>query len=181
MAVFLGLTVAMTYGAADFFGGLAAKRASNWSVVVATQCVGLVGIAALVLVDGTPLPAGGDLAYGAAASCVGVVGVGLLYLGLARGPMGVVAPITATGAAVVPVAWALLEGERPSPVALVGVGVALVAVGLIAREAAPEEHAESTRIAPSTLAAAIAAGIAFGAFFILLTHASEDSGFWPIF
>jgi drug/metabolite transporter (DMT)-like permease len=179
MAVFLGLAVAASYGAADFCGGLASKRATAWSVVLAAQCVGLAGIGLLVLIDWTPAPPAADLLLGAAASCIGVIGVGLLYFGLARGPMGVVAPITGVGAAVVPVAWGLIRGERPGVVALLGVAIALVAVVLVSY--APGGEADPVRADRMTLGAAVAAGLAFGVFFVLLSHTGDDAGFWPIF
>ncbi|HEX6313057.1 MAG TPA: DMT family transporter [Acidimicrobiia bacterium] len=179
MAVFLGLAVAVSYGAADFCGGVASKRAAAWSVVLGAQYVGLVGIGLLLVLDGTPRPLSADLLLGAVASCVGVLGVGLLYFGLARGPMGVVAPITGVGSAVVPVGWGLLRGERPGPAALVGVAVALVAVVLVSHTRTGAD--DPTKPARVTLAAAVAAGVAFGVFFVLLSHTGDDSGFWPIF
>jgi uncharacterized membrane protein len=179
MAVFLGLAVAASYGAADFCGGLASKRAAAWSVVLGAQYVGFAGIGLLLLVDRTAAPPAGDLLIGAAASCVGVVGVGLLYIGLARGPMGVVAPITGVGAAIVPVGWGLIRGERPGIAALFGVVVALVAVVLVSY--APGGEDDPDRADRLTLAAAVGAGLAFGVFFVLLSHTGDDSGFWPIF
>ncbi len=180
MAVFLGVAVAAAYGAADFFGGLASKRATSWSVTLVAQYVGMAGVAILLLVDRGASPTGGDLFLGAAASTVGVAGVGLLYLGLARGPMGVVAPITAVGAAIVPVAWGLIRGERPGVAALVGVAVALAAVVLIARSPGGATADEPAAIARSTLVLSIVAGLAFGLVFILLSHTGDDSGFWPL-
>lgn len=180
MAVFLGLAVAASYGAADFFGGLASKRATSWSVVLLAQYVGLAFLTLLLLADRHASPTGADLVLGAAASSVGVIGVGLLYLGLARGPMGVVAPITAVGSAVVPVAWGLLSGERPAVLALAGVGLALVAVVLVARTTDEETVPATARIARSTLVVAVAAGLAFGMVFVLLSHTGDDSGFWPL-
>lgn len=175
----LGLAVAATYGAADFCGGLASKRATAWSVVLASQYVGFAAVALLVLVDGAPRPPGADLLLGVAASCAGVIGVGLLYFGLARGPMGVVAPITAVGSAVVPSTWGLVQGERPGVLALAGVAVALVAVVLISRT--PGGRDDPARPAGTTLAAAVGAGGAFGVFFVFLSHTGDESGFWPIF
>ena len=180
MAVFLGLAVAASYGAADFFGGLASKRATSWSVVLLAQYVGLAVLTLLLLADRDASPTGADLLLGAAASSVGVVGVGLLYLGLARGPMGVVAPITAVGSAVVPVAWGLVSGERPAVLALAGVGLALVAVVLVARTTAEAAVPATAHIARSTLVVAVAAGLAFGMVFVLLSHTGDDSGFWPL-
>ena len=56
--------------------------------------------------------------------------VASFYFALAHGAMTVVAPITAVVSAVVPVAVGMATGERPAPVALIGVAVALVAVAL---------------------------------------------------
>jgi drug/metabolite transporter (DMT)-like permease len=94
--------------------------------------------------------------------------------------MGVVAPITAVGSAVVPVAWGLLSGERPAVLALAGVGLALVAVVLVARTTDEETVPATARIARSTLVVAVAAGLAFGMVFVLLSHTGDDSGFWPL-
>jgi drug/metabolite transporter (DMT)-like permease len=178
VAVVLGLAVAVTYGAADFCGGLASKRASSWSVVLIAQYVGLAFLVVLLAADRGAEPEATDLLLGAGASTVGVAGVGLLYFSLAQGPMGVVAPITAVGAAVVPVAWGLLRGERPAVAALAGVGLALIAVVLVAREPGGETEPEGA--ARSTLAAAVGAGLAFGMVFVLLSHTGDDSGFWPL-
>jgi drug/metabolite transporter (DMT)-like permease len=180
MAVFLGVAVAAAYGAADFCGGLASKRATSWSVTLAAQYVGMAGVVVLLLVDRGASASAGDLWLGAAASTVGVAGVGLLYLGLARGPMGVVAPITAVGAALVPVAWGIIRGERPGVASLFGVVVALAAVILIAGASGEATADEPARIARSTLVLSITAGLAFGLVFILLSHTGDDSGFWPL-
>ncbi|HET9442158.1 MAG TPA: hypothetical protein VFO65_02475, partial [Acidimicrobiales bacterium] len=104
MAVILGLAVALSYGAADFFGGLATKRTAVWAVVVLSQMCGLPLLAVLVLVAGGE-PTGRALALGAAAGAFGAIGLACLYRGLALGRMSVVAPITAVGAAVVPLLW----------------------------------------------------------------------------
>lgn len=113
--------------------------------------------------------------FGAAAGAFGGVGVFLLFRGLATGRMSVVAPITAVGAAVLPVAWGLLTGERLSALVLTGVVLALAAIVLIARE--EDEGAGSTRAA---LVSAVGSGIAFGALFILLAQAGDDAGWWPL-
>jgi drug/metabolite transporter (DMT)-like permease len=180
MAVFLGLAVAAAYGAADFCGGLASKRATAWSVVLVVQYIGLAGVAVLLIADRGASPDGADLVFGAIASTVGIAGVGLLYLGLARGPMGVVAPITAVGAAIVPVAWGLVDGERPGVVALLGVVVALVAVVLIAGASGGGSSTTPPVLARSTLGLSITAGLAFGMVFVLLSKTGNDAGFWPL-
>ena len=182
MAVLLGLLVAASYGSADFFGGLSTKKASASAVVVFSQALGLPLLAVLVAVAGGD-PTTKTFALGAAAGGVGGIGLLCLYRGLSIGRMSVVAPITAVGAAVVPVAWGLVRGERPGATALVGVVLAIVAVGLISRaadEVVDDVHAPAPSGAPPSLALAIVAGIAFGSVFVLLAETGDDAGFWPL-
>lgn len=178
MAVFLGLIVAVSYGAGDFFGGLAAKRTPTTSVVVWAQLVGLVVLGALMAVAPSGEATTHDLAIGAAAGACGGIGVFLLFRGLATGRMSVVAPITAVGAAVLPVVWGLASGERPGGLVLVGVVVALTAVVLVASA----DHGDDGHVdAPgSGVGWAVGAGVAFGALFILFAQASADAGWWPL-
>lgn len=181
MAVILGLVVALSYGAGDFFGGLASRRLATPVVVVASQCVGLALLAAIVGLTGGHEAVGDDVRSGALAGSVGLIGLLLLYRGLAAGAMSIVAPVTAVGAAVLPLAWGLLQGERPGPAALVGVVLALVAVAFVAAPA--EETAAGTAPIVShgrELALALGAGAAFGMVFILLGGTSEQSGLWPV-
>lgn len=186
MAIVLGLLVALFYGSGDFFGGIAAKRAPAPKVVV-----GSFGVAAVLLAAATagwavvgelPTPSSRDLVLGAAAGVIGPIALGLLYQGLASGRMSVVAPITAVVAAVVPVAWGLSTGERPSAVALAGVAVALVAVGLISGAPTHEDHPAD---APDpglgkVLGPAVLSGLGFGVIYVLLGETSDHAGLWPL-
>lgn len=172
----LGLLVALAYGSGDFFGGLATKRSPVATVVVFSQ------LSALPLLGLTVALTGGQptlrtFVLGAAAGAVGGVGLVSLYRGLASGRMSIVAPITAVGAAVVPVLWGLIHGERPGPVALVGVVLAVVAVGLISRS--PDDR-EATGDGVPFLLLAVLAGLAFGTVFVLLAATGDDVGFWPL-
>jgi drug/metabolite transporter (DMT)-like permease len=176
LAVTLGLLVALTYGTGDFLGGLASKRNPPTSVVAASQSVGLVVMVVLVAIDGRAI-VWGDFAAGAAAGSVGLLGVVLLYRGLAKGTMSVVAPITAVGAGVLPLAWGLLTGDRPSALALVGVAAALTAVTLVSAADAAEE---AGRVPRREIALALAAGAAFGTVFVLLGTTDARSGMWPV-
>lgn len=181
MAVILGLVVALSYGAGDFFGGLASRRLATPVVVVLSQCVGLALLIGIVGLTGGHEAIADDVRSGALAGSVGLVGLLLLYRGLAAGSMSVVAPVTAVGAAVLPLTWGLLQGERPGVAALVGVVLALVAVALVAAPA--EETAAGTTPVVShrrELLLALGAGGAFGVVFILLGSTSGESGLWPV-
>jgi drug/metabolite transporter (DMT)-like permease len=173
------LIVAASYGAGDFFGGLAARKTTTTSVVVPAQFLGMLLLGIVVLVDPTGHATDRDLAIGAAAGLCGGVGVFLLFRGLATGRMSVVAPITAVGAAVLPVAWGLASGERPSALVLAGVALALVAVALVARADDPDAEARAAG-GTAAVAWAVGAGVAFGTLFVLLAETSDDAGWWPL-
>jgi drug/metabolite transporter (DMT)-like permease len=176
LAVVLGLLVALTYGVGDFFGGVASKRNPPTAVVALSQLCGLTALAAVVLLDRGADPLADDLLAGAAAGSVGMIGVILLYRGLAYGTMSVVAPITAVGAGVVPFAWGLITGERPSATALAGVAAALLAVALVSAADAVEDRTATRQ----DVLLALGAGTAFGIVFIFLGTTEAQSGLWPV-
>ncbi len=175
MAVLLALGSAAVFGGADFCGGLASRRVRVVAVLMVSQVVGLGVVAVAAPALGGTVTAR-DLGLGAVAGTFGLAGVALLYRGLAVGPMGVVAPITAVISAAVPVAVGLVAGERPSPLALAGVGAALAAVVLVARVPAASSH----RIDPAGVALALGAGAGFGILFSVLDATSDDAGVWPL-
>lgn len=177
MAAILGLLAAVTYGAADFVGGMATKRSNPFSVVVFSQVTG-----SALLLAALPFVASGRatvaaLAWGARAGAGGGFGVVFLYRGLAEGRMSVVAPVTGVVAAISPVLVGLLRGERPGPVPLLGVVLALGAVALVSSAPHPDSDASAHR---SGLLDALVAGLGFGVFFIGLDLAGDDTGLWPL-
>lgn len=177
MAALLALLSAVAYGASDFTGGLAARRAAAIGVVLVSNGLSLVlALLAVWLVPGSR-PVAADLAWGAAAGAVGVVGVVLLYRGLALGPMAVVAPLTAVLSASVPVVVGIARGDRPGWLAVAGMTLALPALVAIGR---PVARSGGARISWAALGAALCAGVSFGGFYVLLAQTGPDSGAWPL-
>jgi drug/metabolite transporter (DMT)-like permease len=176
VAVVLALGCAVVYGAADFVGGLASRRASVFGVVAVSQVVGLVALLALLPLLGGPVT-GADLAWGAASGLAGATGLVIFFRTLARGVMSVVAPVTAVTAAAVPVLVGLLTGDNIGPWAAAGIALALAAVVLVSAEGGLSAL-RSAR--PASLTPALAAGAAFGLFFVLLDLTSQDSGLTPL-
>ena len=179
LPVGLGLLVATVYGAADFFGGLASRRRAATVVVLWSQSVGLVALALLVpLVGGSP--SARDLGLGAGAGLVGLCGVLLLYRGLGAGRMAVVAPLTAVGAALVPLVVGVAGGDGLPALRLAGVAAALIGVALVSRPP-PQADAVPPRTAVATeVALGLGAGLAFGLVFVLLAAVGDDAGLWPV-
>jgi drug/metabolite transporter (DMT)-like permease len=176
VAVLLALASAVVYGMADFCGGLASRRATAFAVVAVSQAAGLFGLL-LVLpwLGGDPTTA--DLLWGASAGVAGAAGLVLFYRALAGGVMSVVAPVTAVSAAAIPVVVGVGFGERLAWWAVVGIGLALVAVVLVAAEDGLSSLGSAR---PATLAPALAAGAGFGLFFVLLDRTREAAALSPL-
>jgi drug/metabolite transporter (DMT)-like permease len=178
MAAVLALLSAVTYGAGDPLGGLAARRLPPAAVALRSNVIGLVGLVAVAPLFDAPEVVARDIAYGMGGGVVGGVGLLLLYRGLAAGTMSVVAPITAVLAAIVPVVFGLVDGERPSGIALSGIPVALVAIALLSRDGS--DHESERRTTPAVVMTALGAGLGFGLFFVSLDKTGDDAGLWPL-
>ncbi len=177
MTVLFGLAAAIVYGVGDFSGALASRwRGSAVAVLAYTYPVG----AALMLVCAPFF--GGSLTgrawvYGALGGCAGVLGVAVLYSLMSIGPMNVISPVSAVFSALVPVAFGVLIGERPSVLAWAGMTLGLLAVVLVSRTREDHPHG---RIAGRVLVGAAVSGIGFGAYFICLGHAGPSTGMWTL-
>ncbi|QEO15019.1 EamA family transporter [Agromyces intestinalis] len=172
----LALSGAFVYGAADFVGGLAAKRISS---VLAVALGAASGLIALLLV----LPALGaswratDLAWGALAGVAGTIAIGLLYACLAIGPMSILSPLTAVVSAITPMVWGVaVGGERFGPLGAWAIGLALVAVVLVGF--VPERGA--VRPIARGILMAIGSGAGIGTYYILIAQTSDASGLAPL-
>jgi drug/metabolite transporter (DMT)-like permease len=176
VAVVLALASAVVYGVADYCGGRATRYATTFAVTLVGQSASLVLLVGAVAVVGDPLPPASDLWWGAGGGAAGVIGILAFYQALASGSMSVVAPVTAVISAVLPVAVGLVDGERPGPIALVGVAIAIVAIALVSGAG------DDGRIvvAPRVLALAAVAGVGFGVIFVFLARTSDAAGLWPL-
>jgi drug/metabolite transporter (DMT)-like permease len=183
VAVLLGLAASSAFACADFFGGVAARRAGAWLSVFANQAIGLLplGVYLVLLTDHGPTER--DVVLSLGAGLASIVGLGLLFGGFAVGRMAVVAPISAGIGGLVPITWGLLQGERPSALALFGAVVTLSAAIVLARSEAPVTDAAVEHPVPTddTRAAlmAVGAGLAFGVILICFSETSEGAGLWP--
>jgi len=175
--VLFGLAAAAAWGAADFSGGMATKRASAYAVVIGSEVVGLVVLLILVFLTGEPLPPVQPLLMAAVAGAAGGFGLILLYQALAGGQMSIAAPISAVLAAAIPVLVSIIWLGWPDPLVLAGLLLALLAIWMIA---GGEGGGLPARLRLEQIRLPLLAGVVFGLFFVLLHQASQDSLFWPI-
>ncbi|MBN2625590.1 MAG: DMT family transporter [Spirochaetales bacterium] len=175
MVFFYALLSALSYGAADFLGGLSSRRNSALTVVAWSQAAGLfVALGSIPLLGGSRVTST-DILWGIGAGITGAAGVGLLFRGLADGLASVVSPLAALVGAALPVLFGLLTGERPSVLTWSGIALALPAIVLLSLEKGDRRG----HVLPS-LRLGMTAGMAFGGFFILIAQTGEESGMWPL-
>ncbi|MQY05371.1 DMT family transporter [Actinomadura macrotermitis] len=179
MVTVLALAAALAYGVADFLGGAVARRSTALKAVALCVPVGLaVLLAAALLTGGRPTGAG--LAAGLAGGLAGGAGLITFYRALARGPMSVVAPVSALAAALLPVLAGVARGERLDTGSIVGVLLCLVAIGLVSMESGGADRpAGRSPLDNGPLMAAVS-GACFGVFFIMLKAAGDGGGLWPL-
>jgi drug/metabolite transporter (DMT)-like permease len=183
MALLLALVSALAYGLSDFIGGVVSRRATVWAVAVVVQSAStLTTAAAALFLAGSPT--GSDLLWAVAAGVGSGLGVGYLFRGLADGRMGVVAPLSAVGAALVPVLVGLVLGERPGGLEVLGMVAALPGIWLVSAahgsgDGAGHDSGDGSQPG-SGIRDGIRAGAAFGLMFTALSRLSEDAGLWPI-
>ena len=174
LAIAFGLASAASWGSGDFSGGLASRRSSVYSVVIISQLIGAVFLVTLAFSLGESVPSTNNLILGGIAGVSGAIGLVALYMGLASGRMGVVAPVTAVVAATIPVLFSFLTEGLPATSQLVGFGMGLIAVWLLS------SGGDGGAIQAHELGLALTAGLGFGLFFILIDRVSQSAVFWPL-
>jgi drug/metabolite transporter (DMT)-like permease len=193
MVVLLGLAAAVLYGGGDFLGGMATRRAHVLTVLMLVETVAVIVAVAVAVVSGGPASLPG-LAWGFSAGAIGGLGLIIFYVGLAAGPMSVVAPVSGLVATVLPVAVALAEGEHPGAGVYAGALLCLVAIVLASSASETAETAEagdpsgSGHTGPAhpprrlgrAIAYGTASGVSFGLFFLLIRNAGQSGEVWPV-
>ena len=186
----LALAAATLYGVADFLGGVASRRASSFAVMAVTEPAGaavilLFALTGLTLARGSGLGAvaafgdWGGMGWAVAGGAAGAVGLIAFYSGFAQAPMSVVAPVSALVSTVLPVGIAVAGGERLTAAVIAGALACLAAIVLVSAHS----EAESGSGRPGRLrglAYGVAAGAAFGLFFVFLKNAGHSAVLWPV-
>jgi len=176
MPFFLAALSSITFGVADFAGGMATRRAPSLTVTTGVYTVGAVGIFFVIpFVGGSASTT--DLVWGALAGFAGSLGLVIYYHALATTRMAVAAPVAAVVGSLVPVVFGVVVGERPAAMAWVGVALALPAVVLIGTGNRATRAADTPARA---VGLGLGSGVLFGLFGVFLSRSAEGSGLWPL-
>jgi drug/metabolite transporter (DMT)-like permease len=172
MASLLAILSSILWGTSDFEGGRLSKKHAPLAVLGFTQVLGLVFGIVLMLASGAwsaqALGSGGYLVPGIIAGLFGYFGLFCLYAGLSTGRMGVVSPISSMGA-IVPLTYALINGDKLSTITSIGVVLALVGVFC----ASGPELSQGLPLKPLLLA--IGAALGFGTALTSMSIGAQSS------
>ena len=180
IGIALAFGSAAAWGCGDFISGLMSRRLPVLTVLLVTQAAGVPLMLVAALVNGVPA----DWSFvplGCLAALGGLTGLGALFRGMSVGAMSLVAPLSATGAAI-PVLVGMVTGEAPTATQGAGVLLALIGVMLASRQSGESDETRGGRLAAGAGYGLIAA-LGFGAFYVVLRAASAAAGgdpFWPV-
>jgi len=172
--IVLGIGSAASFGAGDFFGGMATRRARGILVAGGSQLVGALALLVLLAVVRPALPDASALWIGAAAGTLGGIGVAALYRALSMGSMGLVAGISGIGSVLVPLGFDVFVARAPiGPWQVAGVlcaGAAGLAAGGAVRQG----------VSGRAVGLAMLAAIAFGGWYVLLDLGAQQGPIWAL-
>jgi drug/metabolite transporter (DMT)-like permease len=174
IGVLLALTSAVVWGAGDFTGGLATRRADPFQVLTVSALAGIVLLLAFAVIFREPLPPVSSAAWAGAGGVAGSFGLACLYRGLSLGSAATVAPISAVVTAVLPVVFSGVTSGWPRSTQLSGFALAIAGIWLVARTSGRDP------ISRRGLQLALVAGLAFGSFLILIAQVQAGLVFVPL-
>jgi drug/metabolite transporter (DMT)-like permease len=179
LAALLALAASTSWGLCDFIGGVKSRRLPVLLVVTGAHAVGLLAVAAVLLLISLPAPVLNVAAIAALSGLAQAAAIAAYYRGLSTGAMGVVGPIAAT-AAIVPLAVGLATNERPTSPQVLGMCLAVAGVATAAYQ--PSLPGVGGKRLAVGVGMALLAALGFGSFFTLIGIASERGALgWIVF
>lgn len=166
------------WGISDFLAGMLGRRLPLLTILIGSNVAAMVLALLAVTIRGVPPVWDARVWPAVIAGLLGLPAMGLLYRAMRDGSPAVVAPVAAV-AALVPVGWGLLHGERLGLGAGLGVAAGLAGVTL-ASWPVPEPDAESRRTRRLAGVYALGAALGLGAYFVLLHEAGTADQLWAI-
>jgi drug/metabolite transporter (DMT)-like permease len=98
--------------------------------------------------------------------------------------MAVVAPTTAVCAVTIPVLYSVFRGERPAPLAVLGIILGIASIVLVSQQRTVDDTSRGTMPGPGRLplgvGTALISGVAIGFFFLALAQTRPAAGMWPL-
>ena len=173
LSIIYGLASALSWGAGDFTGGLAARKAGAYRSVFYGEIVGMFVLMLMLLVTDEPLPDRRIWLLSMLAGALGSVGLLLLYHSMTLGLMSIAAPLSALLAAALPVVVGVFTEGLPELTTFLGFGFALIAVWMVSQGTGGVTNILAHL---SDLKLPLLAGIGFGLYFVVMHEATRAGG-----
>lgn len=178
-AIPLSLLAALCWGSADFIGGVLSRRNPVAVVLLIVFSVGLTLALVFALATSSPFMSGHAIFLALLAGTLGSTGLGLFYLAMSLGKVGVVAPIAASGVAI-PVVVGIAGGESLAPLVAVGMGLTIAGIILTSIESSEEEIHEDTKGGKRVVALALLSAVGLGTYLVFSEVPYAESVPWTL-
>ena len=173
LSIIYGLASALSWGAGDFTGGLAARKVGAYRSVFYAEVIGIIFLFIILAIVGEPFLNDRAILFALIAGFTGTIGLMLLYHAMATGVMSIAAPVSALLAATLPVIIGIFTEGLPEYLTMIGFVFALFAVWMVSQG---EDGIKDILSHLSDLKLPLLAGIGFGLYFILMHEATRDGG-----
>lgn len=178
LSILYGLGAALSWGAGDFTGGMAARRAGAYRSVFYGEVVGVFVLLVIVAVWREPVSDQRTWFMSMFAGALGSIGLLLLYHSMTLGLMSIAAPVSALLAAALPVVVGIFTEGLPEYLTMIGFGFALFAVWMVSQG---EKGVTNLFAHVADLRLPLLAGIGFGSYFVFMHEATREGGIiWPM-
>ncbi len=165
----LSLIAVFAWGVSDFLGGYASRRGNPFVVACVVNGGGLILMALFARAIHSQVPPSHNMEWAMAGGAIGGTGLAIFYGALAKGKMGLTAPIAALLGAAIPTAFGMITEGLPPALNILGFILAGIGIWLISRN----EGGGSDGIGLAALA-----GIGFSGFYLCMREAGNGSALW---
>jgi drug/metabolite transporter (DMT)-like permease len=171
MPILLGAFASVFIGFSDFLGRYGTRRSNAITATSGAMLGGAIsGLIALALIPS--VYALRDVVLGASSGLFVGIALALLYEAMATSSAAIAGPLVALGAALIPLGWEAVRGNWPSGLVLVGVMVAISSLLLVMYSPALKGTLRRG------IGLSLMASVLFGASFVMVGEAGDDSGVW---
>jgi len=163
------LAAVFAWGTSDFLGGYTSRHGNPFLVASVVNGSGLILMALFASAIRSPLPPAHQMEWAMTGGAIGGTGLAIFYGALAKGKMGLTAPVAALLGAAIPTVFGMITEGLPPAMNIVGFVLAAIGIWLISRN----EDGGTEGIALAALA-----GIGFSGFYLCMREAGNGSALW---
>jgi uncharacterized membrane protein len=177
LSIIFGLSSALTWGAADFYGGLASRKSKAYQAVLLGEAVGLVALLIVAKLSGEALIDFRSWLVCTIGGSIATFGLLFFFHSMTKGNMSVAAPVSALMAAFLPVIVGTFTEGFPGILTFLGLALAMLSIWFISQH---DESPKSIHLRFVDLSLPLLAGVCFGVYYILIHIGSQNGLFWPM-